>query len=379
MRSEFEILRKYLLNPELSDSEFKKLLPKISANFTSHRERIEKYVLSSQMVSAYALFYVPTNYPKLFFLMNQLPAEVRESIKKCDFIDVGTGPGTYLLSFLDFIEAKVNEGQNIFGIDQSSLMLEQAKKVMTGFFPNLMRSIKFHKNREDLSIELSREKNKRMLFFGHSLNEMGVSEAKNWVDELTPEFVSFIEPGTPKTFESILIMRKIMKEKGYQVIYPCSSLSLGCPMEGSQDWCHQVLKMVHDPWVERLCQLVSKNRRVMPLIAHIYRKADKKVICTDGPKKVTLIRVLKETKFSFKWQVCLSLSGKEKGDSHPNHSLVTVDILKKHYSKKEQKALKKVSVGEIVYLNKLKEISALNWYASIENFENWVKKIPFKV
>ena len=52
MRSEFEVLREYLLNPELSDSEFKQLLPKISDNFTSHSERIEKYVLSSQMVSA---------------------------------------------------------------------------------------------------------------------------------------------------------------------------------------------------------------------------------------------------------------------------------------------------------------------------------------
>ena len=100
MRSDFETLKDYLLNPNLSESEFKKLLLKISSNFTSNREKINKYVLSPQMVSAYALFYIPTNYPKLFFLMNQLPIEVREVIKKCDFIDIGTGPGTYLLSFL---------------------------------------------------------------------------------------------------------------------------------------------------------------------------------------------------------------------------------------------------------------------------------------
>ena len=68
-----------------------------------------------------------------------------------------------------------------------------------------------------------------MLFFGHSLNEMGVSEANSWIQELNPEFVSFIEPGTPKTFESILSIRNIMKRKGYKVIYPCSSLDLGCP------------------------------------------------------------------------------------------------------------------------------------------------------
>ena len=106
MRSNFEPIQKFLLNPDLSESDFKKLLVQISSNFTSRREKIEKYVLSPQMVSAYALFYIPTNYPKLFFLMNQLPIEAREAIKKCDFIDIGTGPGTYLLSFIDFIEDK---------------------------------------------------------------------------------------------------------------------------------------------------------------------------------------------------------------------------------------------------------------------------------
>ncbi len=374
MRSDFEALQEYLLNPDLTESDFKKLLLKISSNFTSNREKIEKYVLSPQMVSAYALFYIPTNYPKLFFLMNQLPIEVREVIKKCDFIDIGTGPGTYLLSFLDFIEENLGVNQRVFGIDQSSLMLEQAKKMMNGFFPDLSKSIQLKGNRKEVSLELGEGINKRMLFFGHSLNEMGVVEARKWVDEFDPYFVSFIEPGTPDTFKSILNMRKIMKEKGYKILYPCSSLDLGCPMEGTKDWCHQVLKVVHDPWVERLCQLVSKNRRVMPMIGHVYCKANETNLASKNIKKVTLIRVLKETKFSFQWQVCLSIG--EEFDSELNHSLITVDVLKKYYSKKDQKVFKKVSIGEVVYLNKVKEISAQSWHVEIVDFKNWIKKIP---
>ncbi|MBG08766.1 MAG: hypothetical protein CME68_08410 [Halobacteriovoraceae bacterium] len=374
MRSNFESLQEYLLNPNLSESEFKKLLLTISSNFTSHREKIEKYVLSSQMVSAYALFYIPTNYPKLFFLMNQLPIEVRETIKTCDFIDVGTGPGTYLLSFLDFVEEKLSLGQRVFGVDQSSLMLEQAEKITNGLFPDLKKSIRFQKNRKELSSELGDEKKKKMLFFGHSLNEMGVSEADKWVDDCDPHFVSFIEPGTPETFKSILAMRKIMKEKGYKVLYPCSSLDLGCPMDGTKDWCHQVLKVTHDPWVERLCQLVSKNRRVMPMIGHIYSKANQKSVVPEGVQKGTLVRVLKETKFSFQWQICLNLD--EGIKRNLNHSLINVDVLKKYYSKKDQKILKKVSVGEVVFLNKVKEVSAQNWQVEIVDFKNWIKKIP---
>ena len=94
-------------------------------------------------------------------------------------------------------------------------------------------------------------------------------------------------------------------------------------------------------------------------------------------KKVTLIRVLKETKFSFKWQICLPQSAKESGEGSLNHSLITVDILKKYYSKAEQKVLKRVSVGEVILLDKIKEVTAQSWHAGIEDFENWAKKIPF--
>ena len=198
--------------------------------------------------------------------------------------------------------------------------------------------------------------------------------AKKWIDDFDPSFVSFIEPGTPDTFKSILSMRDVMKEKGYKILYPCSSLDLGCPMSGTQDWCHQVLKVVHDPWVERLCQLVSKNRRVMPMIGHVYSKETHNSVQPEGAKNVTLIRVLKETKFSFQWQVCLNL--KNEFESNLNHSLITVDVLKKYYSKKDQKILKKVSVGEVVFLNKLKEASPQNWHVEIVDFKNWIKKIP---
>ena len=46
------------------------------------------------------------------------------------------------------------------------------------------------------------------------------------------------------------------------------------------------------------------------------------------------------------------------------------------FLKKDQKILKKVSVGEVVYLNKVKEISAQSWHVEIVDFKNWTKKIP---
>ena len=62
----------------------------------------------------------------------------------------------------------------------------------------------------------------------------------------------------------------------------------------------------------------------MPLISHIYKKG-KIGAFQKGPIEATLIRVLKETKFSFQWQVCLLEEG---------HKLIKIDVLKKFISKK---------------------------------------------
>ena len=362
MRSNFNFLKPLLLCPNLSEAEFKKILPQVSSNFTKERSKIKKYVLSPEMISAYALFFVSTNYPKFFFLMNQLNQEDLEDIKKCDFIDIGTGPGTYLLSFLDFLDGKIGVDQKIIGVDSSDLMLDQAKKIVGGVFPEYQGNLSFQRP-ENLSL---RKNSKKVLFFGHSLNEMGIQEAVKLVNNVDPNYLCFIEPGTPETFEFVLKIRKTMKEAGYDSLYPCSTLSASCPMENTNDWCHQVLRMTHDPDVERMCQLVSKNRRVMPLISHIYKKG-KIAEFQKGPIKATLIRVLKETKFSFQWQVCLLEEG---------HKLIKVDVLKKFISKKEIKKLKKVSTGERVSFEKLKDVSEFFWQVELKGVENLVKKIP---
>jgi hypothetical protein len=374
MRSNFEFLKKLILCPDLTEAEFKKILAEVSSHFTSEREKIKKYVFSREMISSYALFFIPTNYPKFFFLMNQIEQNIQEDIKKCDFIDVGTGPGTYLLSFLDFLGGKVSLDQQFLGIDSSHLMLEQAKKVIEGIYPELGKSLSLKIENDQMSLRHS----KKILFFGHSLNEMGIDKAIHWVEKVDPEYLCFIEPGTPQTFDLILKIRKRMSDKGYDSLYPCPSLSLSCPMEeesGKGDWCHQVLRMTHDPLVERMCQLVSKNRRVMPLIGHLYKKGKKEKISKPFWREGILVRLLKETKFSFQWIVCLL---EEKGPSVNKHVLVKIDVLKKFISKRDIKTLKKISIGERFYFEIVKEISQKFWQVELKELEDLIVKIPSK-
>jgi len=65
-------LRPYLLNPELSEADCIKAIRSLSAGFTVSRDKMGKYGDDADLVSAYTLLYLPTNWPKLSYILDQL-------------------------------------------------------------------------------------------------------------------------------------------------------------------------------------------------------------------------------------------------------------------------------------------------------------------
>ncbi len=329
MELTYENIQKTLKEP-LSESRVKELLSIINSGFTSNREKITDYIKSSEMVAAYTLFYLPTNIPKLEFILNQLPKEVVSDLASYRFIDIGTGPGTFSLAWLKYFEG--SRTAEVIGVDKSMHMLEQAKRCKDFFFPS----------EKDVSFQtdIPPKKDKTVLFWGHSLNEMGLDKALMLIENLDPDYLFLIEPGTPELFTEVSKLRKLMSSRKYNAVYPCSTIDSHCPvykknLRGEEDWCHQVLRMTHEPSIERLSQLIGRNRRVMPLISHVYRKE----ALNSVKKKARLIRFLRESKFSFEWEVCLT-------DEKINKlRTLKVELMKKTLSKEKIKELKKESVG----------------------------------
>ena len=307
----YEHIYQNLLTP-LSETKLISELKEISKNFTINRDKIGEYVVSKEMVSAYTSFYLPTNIPKFYFLMNQLPEKIRQRIGELDFLDVGTGPGTYLVAHDQYFE----NGKRLYGLDSSSLMLEQAKKLLG--------------DRVVLSSALPTDFSGGVLLFGNSLNEMKSSKGLELVKRTNPEIVLLIEPGTKESFFEVSAFRKVLLEQGYGVVYPCPEPQKACPAKGDE-WCHQVLRTVHDPDVERLSQLIALDRRAMPMVAHCYEKNHE-----SSNHRALFYRFLKETKHSFDWQVCLE--GQDE--------LVIFEIPKRGMKKKEIKQFASKSVGE---------------------------------
>ncbi len=348
MELSYHQLQQLLLYP-IGERELIRAIKLLQRNFTSNRRRIDQYLESSELVSAYTLFYLPTNLSKFTFVLSQLEDREKEEFLSCDFIDFGTGPGTYILAFLNQLHA--HGGQKIVGVDQSDLMLKQACKNIETLFPDFRNVVL----RDCLPLDLLNDKSKKVLCMGHSFNEMIFDDVIEIIKQSDPHYIFLVEPGTPAAFVEVLKLKKWLNLHGYGTLYPCLNSDCSCPMEGSSNWCHQVIIGSHHSSIERISQMAQLDRRSMPMIAHLYKKDYTGVVQDKG----RLIRILTETKFSFEIELCLQQDNQLK--------LQVVEVYKKTLSKKDIKKIRTLSSGNTCTFNKVKEL-AEKWRVELTSF-----------
>ncbi len=351
MTTLFQRIKPFLLAPEMSERRIAGVLESIKETYTTKRTTLEEKKWSDKEVSAYASFYLPTNYQKFSTLMKQLPLEIQAQLSTCEVIDFGTGPGTYLIAYIDYFGSK--KASKLIGIDKDRLMLSQAESLLLGLFPEAKNKISLINDTSFIKSEDS-----RLLIFGNSLNELSVDKVKDIITHFDPQYILFIEPGTPTVFDSMTDMRKWLAQQEFACFYPCPSIKHECPVakrvsEGQEDWCHQVWRGVHDEEVERLGQIAKIDRRTMPFIGHFYGKSE----VQSEVSQVRFMRFINESKHSFDWEVCLL--GSE------GLSLLIFEIPKRGLSKADQKYMKKISVGENFSYEVMKKLSDKRWRVSI--------------
>lgn len=309
------------------ENEVVKQIQLLSEAFNARNDLLKNYFHSKEFVSSYSQFFLPTNIPKLTFLLKQIPHLYdyfnRESFQ---FIDFGCGPGTYSLAWL-----KHFPDSEVILLDHSETMIKQATQLVEGLF-----------DKKNIAQSIDPEK-KQILFFGNVINEMSESQIKAIIKKYQSDVVIFIEPGTAEVFKSLLKVRSGLIESGFDCHFPCPSLAQ-CPLkESKEDWCHQVLRRTHALDVERLCQLAKKDRKIMPMNAHVYVRPN---LIQKQENQFQMTRFLKESKHSFEYEACVN-DGDELG-------IKKIVLPKKQITKDKLKALKKGSVGERLNLEVLK-------------------------
>lgn len=264
-----------------NESDLIKAIEELSLKFTQNRERISDYLKDERLTSAYTAFYLTTNMPKLEAVFKWMPEAWIEQLKQSTFIDVGAGPGTFSLAFREWAAVPVK----VMQIETSQVMREQAKRIWEGLYPN-----------EKL---LHKAEGETFLLFGHSANEMGPEAALRYIKEYDPDHVLFIEPGTKEFFPQMLKIREALLKSDFNILFPCPTAE-ECPLRGSaSDWCHQFIQVRQENDIERLSQIVKKDRRNLPLTVHAFSKT-----FTSTNSQSRVIRVFPETKFSYEWESC---------------------------------------------------------------------------
>lgn len=315
----------HLLYHFKSEADLIRAIEEISQKFTTNREKIGDYLKDSRLVSAYTVFYLLTNIPKLQEVSKWLPKDWLEELKICDFIDLGAGPGTF-----SFAWKEMGGKGDFYQIELSTLMKEQGLKIWQGLYPEkLAQGSRYEWN----SVK------PKFLLFGHSANEMGPDVALDYIRKINPEHILFIEPGTKEFFPKMLLIREELLRTGFNTLYPCPT-GEACPMKNStEDWCHQFILVKQDPEVERLSQMARKDRRLLPLTVHAFSRTFKRINPSER-----IVRVLPETKFSHEWEICR------------NNVLEHYQIMKRDISKAESKSLGEVLAGEGIETELVKEL-----------------------
>ncbi|MFA7613475.1 MAG: small ribosomal subunit Rsm22 family protein, partial [Candidatus Caldatribacteriota bacterium] len=151
----------------------------------------------------------------------------------------------------------------------------------------------------------------------------------DYIKKVNPDHIIFLEPGTKAFFKEMLGIRKTLIERGWNQVYPCSTHD-HCPMENTENWCHQYLHHVHTPELERVGQKVGINRRFMAMTFQVFSKG---MFKTSNAK---IIQVKGETKFSFEWVIC------------DQNRLYDVEVMKRNLDKSQQKYLASLCAGEVI-------------------------------
>ena len=305
-----------------SEAELCHYISELSHLFTKERTSLDKYLNDPKFISAYTIFYLPSNYYKLFWLLSK-GAGFSSFILDGDFYDIGSGPGTYSLAILDFFKNKYSK--TIYSFESSRLMQQQYTKMLNEFHPN--------QNIVQLGFGTKLVENPTAtILFGNSLNEMGFESALKLIDQINPQNIMMIEPGTKESFSLSLKLRDDLTSKDYFVYYPCPS-GANCPIAGTKDWCHQYINVSYQSDYQRLFQLVRKNRARTPATCFLLSKR-----APTTEHKNVVVGQLNEDKHSIKFFLC------EKNND--NNKLFQMDILKRGLNKKRQKELLKIDGGD---------------------------------
>jgi ribosomal protein RSM22 (predicted rRNA methylase) len=253
-----------------SSREIKKLssaVKTISDEYVAADESFKGNLFKKQALrNAYIVYYLPANLIKIFPILDELfshPEISGFTGPEVSILDLGCGPGTFLLGVLEYLAVNKNllsreiQQINLWGIDQMEECLVTAREVIANylqaqsFSPDIKWKLQF-KAGSISSAEFSHPllpENKQfdLIIAGNVFAEIKSIAHQKMVPVLEQLLSShgtllLIEPGTRAASRNLINLRNMLLEQTALTLYaPCLERGLCPSLDNPKDWCHQKL------------------------------------------------------------------------------------------------------------------------------------------
>ncbi len=282
-------------------TQLKKVSFELSNRYLNKSGKGDPLIINELDALVYASIRMPATYGVCY--------EVLEHVKEFfdfdidDVVDIGSGTGSASFASFDIFRPK-------------KIMCLETNPFMRKVGEYLFKDEEINDAASYIEFDLNDGLNTcgDLLVSSFVLNELSQSDREKAIIDMfnhTNKVLVIIEPGTPKGFQIIKEVRKILLDKGGYIIAPCPHMNK-CPIE-ENDWCHfssrisrsklhKLLKEGDAPFEDEKYSYIAISKlechraenRVMrhPIINKGFVNLE--VCSSDGYKKVTITRKEKD-------------------------------------------------------------------------------------
>ena len=389
-------------------SEIARGVAELSDIYTRRRQCVSKSLLNDPLLRrAYLIYFFPCNLFKLKIILKEILAHPKGSRflkRERRLLDVGCGPGTQLLGFLDFLaeEPLATGWLDCVAVDSLRANLQDAQHLFEQYlgwvdpsrdFPKCTLQTYLAELSQGLLLEPKRKFD--FIIFGNVLNELFL-ETENrieqrcevvsaiWKQWLAPEgFLILIEPALKETSRELLLLRDLLLEKSDLKMYSPCVHSLQCPAvarENLSDWCHEDRAWSPPSLIQKIDSLVGNRKSSLKYSYAVfnrmglsvreaglwqsqkmafrcgYDQSDNPADLLTGQRGSQIWRVVSE-KIEEKGKSSVYLCGSE--------GRAKVTRLKKHTSSRNED-FKRLDRGQVVTTTGLKKKNSKDWRVESE-------------
>lgn len=177
---------------------------------------------------SYANVRMAATYAALYHVFSDMLKYINEEDIPRSMLDVGAGTGSASWAACELIN--MNE---IVCLEREDAMMNLGKELMSKDFS--CNNVKWEK----FDISKNKIANKKdLVVASYMINELNDDIKEDVINELwnsTNKFLVIVEPGTMMGFNNIKKVRKILHDKGANIVSPCPSCD--CKIS-DDDWCH---------------------------------------------------------------------------------------------------------------------------------------------